>query len=68
MKRSTSGMAVYPWHRWLRRRSLLRLVRGEDYACQPHSMAQQVRNAAVREGVGVSVHIDGDVVAVLVRR
>jgi hypothetical protein len=49
----------YPWQRWLSRRNKLVLVRGRDYRCQPHSMAQQCRNAALELGVRLSIHIDG---------
>jgi hypothetical protein len=49
----------YPWKRWLNRRTALTLVRGRDYRCQPHSMAQQCRNAAAQIGATLSIHIDG---------
>ncbi len=57
----------YPWERWLRRKTKLVLVYGTDYQCQPHSMAQQCRNAATRSGVRLSIHIDGDTITVVNR-
>ena len=48
----------YPWDKWMARKTPLRLTRGVDYDCQPHSMAQQFRNAANRDGLSISVSID----------
>ena len=56
----------YPWGRWLKRKRLV-LVKGRDFDCQPHSMAQQVRNAAARANIPsskLSVFIDGEKVTV----
>lgn len=44
----------YPWDRWFKR-GRGRLRRGRDYTCLQNSMAQQVRNAASRRGLRVSV-------------
>jgi hypothetical protein len=45
---------IYPWDSWFARESF-RLVRGRDYDCPVSSIIQQVRNAASRRGLGVSV-------------
>lgn len=37
----------YPWQQWFKRRRFV-LRRGEDYFCPQGSMAQQIRNAASR--------------------
>ena len=39
--------SIYPWKEWLRA-GVLVLHKGVDYTCQPHAMAQQVRNAVQR--------------------
>jgi hypothetical protein len=55
----------YPWQRWLSRSNCLTLVKGRDYRCQPHSMAQQCRNAAIKLGISLSIHIDGGTLRVV---
>ena len=56
--------AIYPWKKWLSQ-TRLELVRGVDYECQPHSMAQQVRNVAHSRGVKVQhITISDDTVTV----
>ena len=46
----------YPWDRWFRRKAFT-LRRGQGYRCQPHSMSVQVRSAAQKRGLRVSVLI-----------
>ncbi len=53
----------YPWNRWLKRKRF-RLVRGKDFACMPHSMAVQVRNAAAKQSIRVSVTIDENILSI----
>ena len=53
----------HPWDSWFNRKRF-RLEKGVDYTCMPHSMAQQVRNAAFVRNVKVSIAIEGDVVVV----
>jgi hypothetical protein len=55
----------YPWHRWLSRQNRLTLVHGKDFGCQPHSMAQQCRNAALQLGVQLSIRINGDTLTII---
>jgi hypothetical protein len=50
----------------MQRKTPLKLVRGKDYHCQPHSMAQQCRNAAGRRGVSISVSIEDGTITVRV--
>jgi hypothetical protein len=58
----------YPWDVWLSKSKLI-LRRGRDYSCQPHSMAQQVRNAASARGILVSVVlVDGTITVSHCRR
>jgi hypothetical protein len=58
----------YPWRRWFRLQEFT-LVRYTDFNGMAHTMCQQVRNAATRLGVKVSVSIapDGSTVAVRVK-
>ncbi len=53
----------YPWDKWFKQPKL-RLFRGRDYLCMPHSMGQQVRNAASIRGLRVSVYIRGEGITV----
>lgn len=57
----------YPWDRWLRRRRLV-LTRGVQFHCEPHGMAQQVRNAAAKRNKRVSININGSTVRVEISR
>jgi hypothetical protein len=54
----------YPWEKWFNRRRRYKLVRGQDFTCQPHSMSVQIRAAAHLYGVRVSVSILDDVLLV----
>jgi hypothetical protein len=58
----------YPWRRWFRLQEFT-LVRYTDFNGMAHTMCQQVRNAATRLGVKVSVSTarDGSTVAVRVK-
>jgi len=56
----------YPWDKWFHKKSF-KLVRGEDYFCQPHSMAVQVRGAASKRGLSVHVSINEKVITVVRR-
>jgi hypothetical protein len=53
-----SKQTKYPWDRWMSRKTPLQLTRGVDYCCQPHSMAQQFRNAARDRGLSLSIQIN----------
>ena len=57
----------YPWDKWFKRNKTV-LVRGEDYECQPHSMGVQVRDAAAKRGLRVSVEIDEGTITATVYR
>lgn len=50
------GVKAYPWLKWLKKKKLY-LKRGKDFEALPHSMAQQLRNAAFRYGYVVSVKV-----------
>ena len=54
--------AMYPWEKWFERATKRRvsLNRGREFECLPHSMAQQLRNAAYRHRYKVSVDIHED--------
>ena len=46
----------YPWDMWLKKKKFT-LVKGKDYRGMPHSMAQQIRNAAHSRNLKVSISI-----------
>jgi hypothetical protein len=52
----------YPWDQWFQKatKKPVKLVRGEHFPCQVHSMAVQVRTAASRRGLSVCVTIADD--------
>jgi len=56
---------LYPWKKWMNRKRLV-LVRGRDFSCQPHGMACQIRNAAVRYNRRVSITINGDTIEAVI--
>jgi hypothetical protein len=45
---------LYPWDKWLGK-PRTRLRKGVDYSCPQSSICQQIRNAATRLGVRVTV-------------
>lgn len=53
----------YPWAKWLSRKRFA-LLKDRDFTCQPHSMAQTIRTRFAKDGVHVSIKIDGDEVTV----
>lgn len=53
------GSVRYPWDQWFKRRKF-RLVRHRQFNCQCHSMGVQVRNAAAKRGIRISINIDED--------
>ena len=57
----------YPWDKWLKEDKLV-LHRGTHYRCQPHSMAVQVRDAATKRGLDVSVEIDEGTITAYIYR
>ena len=56
---------MYDWQRWFRRRKFI-LKRGVDYRCQTSSMVQQIRNAAYKRGLSVSLEEDNGALTVTV--
>jgi len=54
----------HPWAVWLGQEELV-LVRGEDFDCEPYSMAMQLRRAAKSESKVVSVTVERDKVTLL---
>lgn len=46
----------YPWEEWFAL-PVFYLIRGQDYSCMPHGMAQMVRNNAAQRRVKVHVEI-----------
>ncbi len=53
----------YPWDKWFAKRKFT-ITRGKEFTCMPHSMSVQVRTAAAKRGISVSVEIDEDVLSV----
>ena len=47
----------YPWETWFARKRFT-LVRGRDYDCLTHGMAQTVRNAAASDKFRVKVRLE----------
>jgi len=66
--RPKQGVPSYPWRYWMTRRVNLRLVQREDFFCAPYIMAQQIRNAAARYGVTVSISIQDKEVSVSIKK
>lgn len=57
----------YPWDKWFKKDKIV-LVRGTHYHCQPHSMGVQVRDAAKKRDLDVSVSIsEGTITAIVYR-
>jgi hypothetical protein len=54
----------YPWKEWFKRRKTFRLKRGKHFDCQPHSMVAQIRKAATKYKVSVSVQVLENTIAV----
>ena len=51
----------FPWDRWFQRKSF-RLVQGQDFNCEVHGMASQIRNKASQRGLKVSLRVaDGTI-------
>lgn len=60
----------YPWAEWLGRKGTRRKLTRKDFPeCLPHSFSVQLRQAAKRLGIAVSVYIkeeeDGQVIVTL---
>lgn len=56
-------LKLHPFDNWFKK-SRFKLVKGKHYNCMPHSMSQQIRNAAAKRGLTVSVHIQGEILIV----
>jgi len=56
----------YPWQRWIpssliegsTRTRTLTLQRGRDFSCQPHGMAQMIRNRISRLGYPIHLSVE----------
>jgi len=56
---------IYPWEKWLAgRRRWISLQQGRDYDCSTSTMVQQLRNAACRLEIGMSIEQRDDVLEV----
>lgn len=53
----------YPWAEWFAQGTVA-LIRGVDFDCLPHGMAQAARNAASRMGYSVRIEIGEDAIVV----
>lgn len=53
----------YDWGKWFQRKSF-RLVQGQDFNCEVHGMASQIRNKASQRGLKVSLKIADGVITV----
>ena len=50
----------HPFDKWFRCKQC-KLVKSKHYTCMPHSMSVQLRNAAKKRGLKISVHIQGEI-------
>lgn len=50
----------HPWKRWLKLGKETKIIRGKEFTCMVHSMVAQIRTAAAREGVRVSIQTEKD--------
>lgn len=51
--------AKYPWTKWFAYTPRkLTLIKGKHFNCEPHGMAQQIRNKAAQYRVIVSIRIE----------
>ena len=53
---------AHPWNKWFSQgaralKGTFTLKQGKDFRCEPHSMAQQVRTAASKRGLKVSLSL-----------
>jgi len=55
----------YPWDKWLGYKQLT-LVKGRHFDCRPYSMGVQVRTAAAKRGIKVSIKIHGSVLTITI--
>jgi len=57
----------YPWDSWFTKCTFRshKLTKGKDFQCQTHSMAVQIRNAAKKRNLGISVKIVDDVITII---
>jgi hypothetical protein len=56
MVKKQSKVVRHPWERWFRKKKFT-LVQGKDYQGMTHAMGVQVRNAACRLGLSVTISI-----------
>lgn len=66
-KKKTTATQVkrYPWEKWFKKRRKFTLVKGKDFNCQPHGMAQQIRSRCRRQTPPLSANIsveNGDLI------
>ncbi len=59
------GNYKYPWEKWFSR-TRFTIKKGKHYDCMTHAMAVQVRSAATRFGVSVSIAVGEDMLKVKV--
>ena len=67
----TSSWRKYPWEEWFAK-AKFKLRQGKDFDCNPHVMAQQIRNAATKytidgKDVRVSIYVDQKQLTIYVR-
>ncbi len=55
----------YPWDKWFAGTHFkLQRGKGKDYQCQTHSMVAQIRGAAAKRGVSVSIEVSESTIIV----
>lgn len=60
----------YPWAKWFsKRRVTLQRGKGKDYQCQTHGMVAQIRSAAKKHNVEVSIEVrESNITVTVVRK
>lgn len=58
---------IYKWEEWFKERDFT-IHRGRDYVCSQSGMAQQIRQAATRFGVRISLKDCGNSFTVIVKQ
>ena len=63
----TAKLPRYPWDEWLAHKRTFRLRKGKDFQCASYVMGVQVRTAAAKRDLKVSIIIEGDTLIITVK-
>ena len=62
-QKKENTLKPHSFDKWFKHKQC-KLVKGKHYTCMPHSMSVQLRNAAKKRGLKISVHIQGEILIV----